>query len=155
MLLSYFPYLTYAIPAIAGLMIMAVVIEINCKWAFLSFLSSAVLVFLVAEKESGLLYVLFLGYYPIIKALLERLRKPVIEWTVKVLIFNGAMLAVYLCFAGMFGISLEDFGSLGKYGSLILLGLGNIVFVLYDIAVSRMAMVYIAVIRPKMKRIFK
>ncbi len=155
MLLAYFPYLTYAIPAISGLMIMCVVIEINCKWAFLSYLSSAVLVFLVAEKESGLLYILFLGYYPIIKALLERVRKPAIEWVIKLLIFNVAVLAIYLVFAGMFGISFEDFGTLGKYGMLILLGLGNAVFVLYDIAVSRMAMTYMAVVRPKLKKIFK
>ena len=32
MLVSYFPYLTYAVPAIAGLCIMVVVIEINKKW---------------------------------------------------------------------------------------------------------------------------
>ena len=82
MLLSYFPYLTYAIPAVAGLFIMAVVIELDVKWAFLSYTSSAVLVFLFAEMESKLMYVFFLGYYPIVKALLERMRKPLIEWII-------------------------------------------------------------------------
>ena len=36
MLTAYFPYLTYAVPAFAGLCIMAVLIEIGPKWAFLS-----------------------------------------------------------------------------------------------------------------------
>ncbi len=155
MLLSYFPYLTYAIPAIAGLFIMAVVIEINYKWAFLSYLSSAVLVFLFAEPESRLLYIFFLGYYPILKAVIERLKKPIPEWILKILSFNAAVLAVYLLFAKPMGIDLEDFGTLGKYGAIILLLLGNAAFVLYDIAVSRMATVYIYIIKPKVKKIFK
>lgn len=155
MLLSYFPYLTYAIPAVAGLFIMVTVIEINCKWAAGAYLSSAVLVFLLAEPESKLLYITFFGYYPIVKALLEKFRKPVAEWAVKILLFNSAVLLVYFVFAGAFGVSVEDFGEWGKYGAIGLLGLGNIVFVLYDIAVSRMAMVYMAVLHPKLKKLFK
>ena len=48
MLLSYFPYLTYAIPALAGLFIMVIVIEIDCKWAIGGYIASAFLVFLLA-----------------------------------------------------------------------------------------------------------
>ena len=155
MMLSYFPYLTYAIPAVAGLFIMAVVIELDLKWAFLSYVSSAVLVFLFAEMESKLMYVFFLGYYPIIKALLERMRKPVIEWIIKVLSFNAAVLLVYAIFAKPMGIDMSDFGTLGKNGAFVLLGLGNIVFVIYDIAVSRMAMMYVKIIRPKFKNFLK
>ena len=155
MMLSYFPYLTYAIPAVAGLFIMAVVIELDLKWAFLSYTSSAVLTFLFAEPESKLMYVFFLGYYPIVKALLERIRKPVIEWVIKVLSFNAAVLVVYLIFAKPMGIDMSDFGTLGKYGEFVLLGLGNIVFVLYDIAVSRMATMYVKIVRPKFKNFLK
>lgn len=155
MLLSYFPYLTYAIPAIAGLFIMVIVIEINCKWAFLSYLSSAVLVFISAEPESRLLYIFFLGYYPILKSLIEKWRKPAAEWIVKIITFNCAVLLVYLIFAKPMGIDFDDFGALGKYGAVITLGLGNVAFVLYDIAVSRMATVYMSVVKPKIKKIFK
>lgn len=155
MLLSYFPYLTYAIPAVAGLFIMITVIEINLKWAFLSYLSSAVLVFLFAEPESRLLYIFFLGYYPILKAIIEKIKKPVIEWILKVLSFNLAVLVVYMIFAKPMGIDFSDFDTFGKYGALIVLSLGNLAFVLYDIAVSRMATVYMWVVRPKFKNILK
>ncbi len=155
MLLSFFPYFIYAIPAFAGLFIMVAVIEIDCKWAFGSYLASAVLVFLLADPESRLLYIFFFGYYPIAKALIERIKKPIIEWPIKAVIFNASVLLVYLVFAGIFGISTEEFGEWGKYGALALLSLGNVVFVLYDIAVSRMAMFYFAIIEPKIKRIFK
>lgn len=155
MMLSFFPYLTYAIPAIAGLFIMVVVIEINCKWALGAYIASALLVFLLGDPESRLLYIFFFGYYPIAKALTERLRKPVIEWIIKEVIFNASVLLVYYIFTSFMGGSLEEFGEWGKYGAIILLALGNVVFVCYDIAVSRMAMMYISVIHPKLKKILK
>jgi len=155
MLLSYFPFLTYAIPAIAGLFIMVIVIEIDMKWAICAYISSAVLVFIMAEKESMLLYVTFFGYYPVVKALVEKLRKPFLEWPVKMIVFNGAVLLVYFCLAELLQIPMEDMGKIAKYGVAILLVAANVVFVIYDIAVSRMAMMYMTLFRPKIKKIFK
>ncbi len=155
MLTSYFPYLTYAIPAIAGLCSMVVLIEINYKWAFFSYVSSAVLVFLLGEMESKFLYVFLFGYYPIVKAFIEKINKPIIEWILKVLLFNASILVVYGLFSTVFPMSLEDFGPLKQYGIAILLILANIVLVIYDIAVSRMSMVYLNMLHPKIKRLFK
>lgn len=156
MLLSYFPYLTYAIPAITGLFMMLLVIEINCKWAFGAYAAAAVLVFIFAEPESKLMYICLFGYYPILKSLIERIGKPAIEWPLKLMIFNAAVLMIYLFFSRFIAaISLEDFGELGKYGAYIFLAAGNLVFVLYDIAISRMAMVYMNLLHPKLKKLFK
>ena len=155
MLLSYFPYLTYAIPAAASLFIMAVVIEIDKKWAILSFIASAVIVFLTAEIESKLMFLGFLGYYPILKATVERIRKPVLEWIIKILAFNIAVVVIYFAFSGVLNVSARDFGVLGEYGIYIILILGNAVFAVYDIALSRLAMAYMYVMHPKVKKILK
>ncbi len=155
MLGSYFPYLTYAIPAVAGLFIMVLVIEIDCKWAILGYVASAVAVFLLAEPESKLMYICFFGYYPIVKALVEKQRKPFLEWGIKLAVFNASVILVYLLFANLFGISFEEFGILGKYGAVVFLAAGNGIFVLYDIAVSRMAMFYISMLQPKIKKLLK
>ena len=80
MLLSYFPYFTYAVPAITGLLTMMLVIEINVKWAFVAYIAASVLIFIFAEPESKLMYICLFGYYPIVKSLIERINKPVIEW---------------------------------------------------------------------------
>ena len=131
---------------------MICVIEYGVKWGAISFIASLLPILLWSEPESRLMYVFLFGYYPILKAAVEKMRKPVIEWLIKVLIFNIAVLAVYLFFAELFGASLEDLGDLGKYGGYILLALGNVVFVLYDITVSRMASFYLYAIRPKIKK---
>ena len=151
MLVSWFPYLTYAIPALAGLFVMITVIETNIKWAVGTYVASAFPVFLWAEKESMILYIMFFGYYPIIKALTEKLRKPVLEWIIKIAVFNVAVVAAYLIFSKAIGFSLEEFEIIGKYGVYIFLGFANVVFVLYDIAVTRMSMFYFAVIKPKFR----
>ncbi len=155
MLLSYFPYLTYAIPAVAGLFVMVTVIETNYKWALLTYLSSAVLVFLFAEPESKLMYICLFGYYPIIKGLIERINKPLIEWILKLVCFFASVLTAYYIFAGLFGIKLDDLGEFGKYSVLILLGFGTAAFVLYDIAVSKMSFVYFYRLHGRIRRIFK
>ena len=95
MLTSYFPYLTISIPAIAGLFIMVLVIETNYKMSFLAYLASAVIVFLVAEPEAKMLYVLFFGYYPILKGFIEKKLNGVYAWIVKYVVFNIAVISAY------------------------------------------------------------
>lgn len=155
MLTSYFPYLTIAIPAMAGLFVMVSVIELGVKWAIPTYLSSAVIVFLIAEPEAKLLYILFFGYYPIIKAVMEKQKSRVLEYLVKFLIFNTAIILTYGVFAGIFGISLDDFGDFGKYTALILLAAANIVFIIYDKAVSQLAGFYMYRLHNTVKRILK
>ncbi len=155
MLVSYFPYLTYAVPAIAGLCIMVAVIEINCKWAALSYFSAAFLAFLFAETESKLMFIGFFGFYPIVKCLIEKINKPVIEWVIKFLVFNICVIGVYALFSKVFMLSFDDLGKFAKYGEIILLVMANIVFVVYDIAVSRMSWFYIDKFHNRISRLFK
>ena len=67
LLTSAIPTLTYAIPAIAGLLLVIIVIEVNKKWAFgVYFVVGVLSMLLVADKEAAVMYVMFFGYYPII-----------------------------------------------------------------------------------------
>ena len=153
--MAYFPYLTYALPAMAGLAIMAVLIETDKKWALLSYICSAFLLIFIGEIESKILYVSLFGYYPILKAVIERLNKSVLEWIIKFILFNAVIVVVYTLFSGVFGIENGEFGILEKYGAYILLAAANIAFVLYDICLSRMAMFYLYRLHPKVQKVFK
>lgn len=63
------PIGTYALPAIAGVLLIVAVIEIGAKWAWMIYAAVAVLSLLfAADKEAALLFVLFFGYYPVLKS---------------------------------------------------------------------------------------
>lgn len=156
MLTSYFPYLTIAIPAMAGLFVMVSVIELGVKWAIPTYLSSAVIVFLIAEPEAKLLYIIFFGYYPILKAAAEKLRNQALEYIIKFLTFNAAIVLAYGVLAGVFGVTLEgDLNDFGKYAVVILLAVANFVFIVYDKAVSQLAGFYMYRLHSIVKRILK
>ena len=155
MLVSYFPYLTYAVPAVAGLCIMVIVIEIDCRWALLGYFTSAFLAFVFAETESMLMFIGFFGFYPILKCVVEKIRKPFLEWIIKFASFNFCIICIYFLLSKIFMLSLDDMGKLAKYGEIILLFMANVVFVFYDIAVSRMSWFYIDKFHNKISKLFK
>ena len=76
------------------------------------------------------------------------------EYFTKFSVFNIAMVANYLVIIYLFGIQdiLEEVGPLGKYSLLVLLALGNVVFFVYDIALSKIIMAYRYVLRKKIFR---
>lgn len=142
MMAAYFPYLTFAVPCMAGLVSAVVAIELSQKWAYGVYAVSSVIVLLFAEPEAKILYVSFFGYYPVLKITLEKIRAIWLEYIVKFAVFNFAIIICYTVFASVFGVSMSDMGDFGKYTNLILLAVGNIVFFVYDILIDRLAGIY-------------
>ena len=150
-----FPFATYALPALAGGMLVAVVVEMGAKTALTVYASAALLsLFIVADKEAALMFAFFFGYYPILKEKLEKLPSRLIEYIAKFGVFNAAVISAFLLMVKIFGFSeiAQEFGELGKYGIWIMLGLGNITFLLYDIALTRYISLYVHVLRKKILR---
>ncbi len=155
MLTSHFPYLTYAIPALAGLFIMVSLIECGVVWSVGTYVASAVIIAVVGEMEAAILYIMLLGYYPIVKSLIERINKQLVEWIIKIVGFNAVAIAFYYVSSVVFKIPFDSFGNFEKYSSLVFLLLCNIVFVIYDIGISRAASYYMIKLHDRVKRILK
>lgn len=134
---------------------MVPLIECGVSWAFGTYIASSALIFITGETEAKILYILFLGYYPILKSLIEKINKQALEWILKLICFNIAAVAFYYVSSRLFAVSFDDFGEWGKYGALIFLAICNVVFVLYDIGISRVASYYIYALHDKIKRILK
>ncbi|MBO4467752.1 MAG: hypothetical protein J5766_00490 [Clostridia bacterium] len=149
-LLGYFPYFTYAAPAVAGLFVMIPVIETGLTYAFATYLTSAVLVTLFAEPETKVLFLVLFGFYPIIKSIFEKIPNRILEWVLKLTTFTSSIVVSYLIFKYLTDIDVNDFGPLGKYGAGVFLVLCYIAFVLYDLAISQISSFYFARIRPKL-----
>lgn len=156
MMLTVIPVMTYTAPAFAGLLLIIVVIEIDKKWAFGVYVAvSALGLLIAADKEAAVMYVAFFGYYPILKALLESKLPRWLEMLTKFLIFNVAMVSSYFILIKVFGLPMDDMNELGKYGPLILLAMGNVVFLLYDFALTKLVIVYQMKWQDKFRRLFK
>ena len=152
MLVAYFPYLTYAVPAVASLSIMVCLIELGVKWSFMAYLASVLPIFLFCENESKLLYIVLFGFYPIVKVLIERIRNRAIEWLIKLLIFNAIIITTYFIISNVLGVRIDEISFVGGYTIAVLLFLGNVVFVLYDICIERMAALYMVRLHNIVKR---
>lgn len=150
------PFLTYALPAVAGVLIVFIVVEIDKKWAFGVFSAVAILAFLlVPDKEVAMMYIAFFGYYPIIKAVLESKLPVALGWIIKVLLFNVTMVAAYLVLIYVMGIEIDEITEYGAIAVPMLLGAGSITFIAYDIALTQIISLYLVKWRKYFKRYFK
>ena len=93
MLSSVIPFLTYAIPAMAALLVLFIRVECDWKWALGVYVGTSVVSALVVpEKEAVAIYIALIGYYPLIKVLLDKPPK-VIGYIIKALFFTGVIIA--------------------------------------------------------------
>ena len=152
------PFLTYLCPMCAGALLVMIVIEVSRKWAFATYVAIALLcVFITPDKESAMLFIFLFGYYPILKSILEKTKSRILEWIIKIAVFNVSVVSAYWLIINVFGMGqvLDSLGEWGKYGVLIFLGLANFAFVMYDYALSGIVDSYIKWFRPKFLRKIK
>ena len=147
-----FPFATYALPAAAGVALMPVVVEIGYRWALAVYGGISILGLLFApDKEAALLFVFFLGYYPIIKARIERLSSRLLQWLCKLGLLNIAIALVYFIMVRLLGLTavIEEFGQMGTGLIAGLWVLANVTGVVYDIALTRVISMYVHWFRPR------
>ncbi len=150
------PFLTYALPAIAGAMMIFAVIEIDKKWAFGIYAAVAILgIFLVPDKEVAVMYLAFFGYYPILKSLIESKCSRVIEWVLKLASFLSTIVISYFLMIKFMGVTIDEFDTWGKWAIPILLGMGTFAFVIYDMALTRLVLLYNLKWRKYFRKYFK
>ena len=137
---------SYAIPtaAIAGLIPAAAVIQSGLGLGAAVYVVSGLLsLLLLPQKTAALWYVVFFGYYGVVKSVLERLPRRWLEWVLKCACYTASFLVLYFLLKEAF-VSLTD---LIPLGILPVYGIGLLCFVLYDIGFSRLIGLYLRRIR--------
>ncbi len=138
------PIMLYTVPALAGILFMVPAIEFNSKWAFLCYVITAVLSFILpTEREAFVMFVGLLGYYPILKMLIERFPSRPLTFLLKFAAFNIALAGCFLVIVKVLGLPVFENEHLGTWAMVgIVFVVGNIVFLIYDIALSRLIGMY-------------
>ena len=159
---SLFQVIDLSMAAMASLVCIVAVIELGTGWAWGVYLVIGLIsVLLRPTSFAPWVYVAFLGYYPIIKEKVEKLPR-VISWMIKVASFN---IALVLCLFVGIKFIMPDAGSdlfeffnniMGFAGAGRAVAIGmyvflNAVFVIYDIALTRLISLYLFRLRDKLK----
>ena len=143
---------TYALPCFAGILLVVIVIEFGVPWAIGVYAGVSVLSFLlVSDKEAALYYVLILGIYPILKSFFERIKIKWLSFLLKLVYFNIFAVVAYYISIFVLMIPQESFTLFGINMPLIFLLMGNLVFVAYDLCVTRLVTLYLNVWRHRFK----
>ena len=125
--------------AAASLFAAAAVIEAGLGSGISVFIVSAVLgMLIVPNRAAPLLYILFFGWYPVVKSLIERLRGNVRQWVLKLLVFNASLTIIWFMLRHLI------IGFLGDTSNVILAYLGgNVLFVVFDYGFTKLIWYYI------------
>ena len=153
-LTTFLPVLMYVLPIITGVAVLVVADVSNKKWGAGVYFATAILsLLLITDKETALTYTLFFGYYPLVRGIILELPKA-FSWAVRLVLFNCS--AVLIGFSGVYvlGLSAEEYSEFGKATILILLGLSNVVFLMYDSILTKWSIVFKA-ISHKLKKLLR
>ena len=125
------PVATYVCPMICSLILQLVRKTCGNRIAWAWYGAVAVLSLLLAPDKEAAAVFLALGYYPIVKPRLDRLKG---KWFWKGLLFNAVILLTYWLLMHLFGLDqlAAEFAEMGRIMTVVLLILGNVTFFLLD-----------------------
>ena len=150
-----FPIAMFIAPAVASFLIATVCVECGKTMALTAYGAVSLLSLLfVPDKEVALVFVFLLGYYPLVKPKLERIRPKLLRGACKLLLCNGAVLAMYglvLLLVPAGSIS-QELRTTALAVSLATLAMGNVAFLLYDRAIHNLLQLYRLVWQPKLHK---
>lgn len=137
------PVGTYVAPMLASLPLIVLLAELPKGLCFGWYAAVSILgAVLCPDKETAFVFV-FLGWYPVAKPALDRLpRLPRI--LCRLLIFNLAVAALYALLILVFRLEalVNEAKETGLVMLIVLLALGNLTFLLYDVMLKRLTLLY-------------
>lgn len=148
------PALYLVLPMIAGVLMMIIAVEVSKGWALLTYISVSILsLFITFDKEAALVFIILFGHYPILRLYTNKLPK-LLRTVSRFVIFNVCAILFFIVTVYLFGFEqmLEEFDDFGKYGGLIMLGICNIIFILYDINLDNFYRIYRLKMMPKFRK---
>lgn len=143
------------LPLLAGVLLLIIVEEVSVSWALVTYLSVSLLsLFITADKEAALIFIMLFGHYPILRFFLQKIKLKPLRLLLKLAVFNMCAVGFFYVTVYVFGIKqmIEDMDDFGRYGAIALLGFCNIIFLLYDFNLDIVYGAYIRRIMPKFKK---
>ena len=104
------------------------------------------------DKEAAFFY-LFLGYYPILKWEIDRIKNKRLRLPCKLLVFNAAIVLMYVMLGLLMNMTaiVEEFTQMGTVLLIVFIVMLNACLLLYDRLMFPMVYLYVNKIKPRLK----
>jgi len=136
---SIWPTGTIGLAAAASIFVVAAIVESGIAPGISVYIvGSALGMLLLPNRSAPLLYMLFFGYYPVVKSFIERFKSKPLQWILKLCVFNLALTALWF----LFGELIFDFGEFHPPPGLLYTG-GSVLFVIFDYGFTKVIWLYI------------
>lgn len=138
------PVALYACPILASAVLLPVRVSCRRSYGWCCYAAIALLgILLGPDKEASSLF-LFLGYYPLIQPGLNRIGNKVLRLICKLAIATVAVGAMYAILLYVIGLAelVEEVAATASWMLWTTIGLGVVVFLLYDLLLGRFALIY-------------
>lgn len=130
--------LDISMACIASMICIVTLIEIGGGYPWLVFaVTGGLSLLLLPQKFGALIYVCLAGFYPMLKCFYERAKSRIAEWIFKLVTFNAAM-GIMMAFA----VFVFIVPGMTKGYIIAFFLLGNVTFVVYDIALTMLIRLY-------------
>ena len=137
---TFIEVLDLSVVMVASLPILFCVVEMNKKYALMTYITTSVLSLLLlpGTRYPAMVYILFGGLYPILKPLFDKIKKP-FRFIVKLAFATVDFSLIFILSAWLFPQNEE----LGKIMFAVFAVLCLFIFVLYDILLERVILLYL------------
>lgn len=148
------PAFSLVLPMVSGLLLLIMILEVNIRWAALTYAAVGLLsLFVTYDKEAALIFIMFFGLYPLLQTFLNRIKPLILRIAVKLLVFNVIIAAYFQLNVMLFGLEemmagLEDMGGISAGTLLLIL---NPFFLMYDYALYNAGEMYMHIIKPRIR----
>ncbi|MBE5773082.1 MAG: hypothetical protein E7337_04020 [Clostridiales bacterium] len=143
---------TFCCPALAGLVLIPLVVECGKRMALGAWVAISLLsLMLCPNKEAALLFT-FLGYYPVVKWQLDTIKHKWKRRGLKILILNASIAVMYSLIFYVLRIDqiMADYQDVTQVTFVLMVLLGNLTLYLYDRMLFIGAWLYIKKYRAKL-----
>ena len=147
------PIATYCAPMAAGILLLPVLLEYGKKTAWTAYAAVALITLMLGIDKEAAFFFLFLGYYPIVKWQLDRIRKAPLRVLAKLGVWNISVVLMYAVMAFLLHMD-AVVAEFAEMGAVMLVGfalLFDFCMVLYDRLMMPLVFLYANRVRPKLR----
>lgn len=147
------PIATYCAPMFCALLLLPILMEFGKKTAWTAYAAVALITLILGVDKEAAFFYLFIGYYPLLKWEIERIKRKPLKLIVKLLVFNSSIALMYVVLGFVLNMSavVAEFSEMSTVMLAVFIFMLNLCMLLYDRLIFPMMILYDRRIRPKMR----